>query len=422
MTVDQWCPHVEPLLPQQHLTVAPSHCPWDVADVEPPAAASTPTLLCPPRWQRASWACHGLNQDGERKTRRLGYWQAILRQLGQEALMWNDAELQSYQELNTLYSSTRAAKHFQRDIVRNVEGYISATKKQMEIVRKLAEDCRMYGTENQSDGSPLARAALHFGASRGTLVAEKETLVGILSEKVSEPLRASITGAPLEDARHLTRRCERLRHEVEVQAAEVMRRQSKCNDPFAESAMKLKNAEAKLMELRSSLVALERETTDAMSDVEDLQQRTTFQRLLAMVDAERSFHRNSIAVLEDLHSKIILEMQVSDSSLQSATSERDVHVPPVHEDITSVVSDGQRSGTWSDNYAVAKVRPSKSLIIHSFDAQADGELSLAVDDYVVVRQVASNGWSEGERMGKAGWFPSAYVEIQEKAPGSKNSF
>ncbi|KAK3038203.1 hypothetical protein RJ639_029643 [Escallonia herrerae] len=359
------------------------------------------------------------------KTRRLDYWQAILRQLCQEALMWNDAKVQSYQELNTLYISTRAAKiadastgfveqHFQRDSVRNVEGYISATKKQMEIVRKLAEDCCMYGTENQSDGSPLARAALHFGTSRGTLVAEKETLVGILSEKVSEPLRASITGAPLEDARHLTRRYERLRQEVEVQAAEVMRRQSKCKDPFAESSMKLKNAEAKLMELRSSLVALERETTDAMSDVEDQQQRTTFQRLLAMVDAERSFHRNSIAVLEDLHSKIILEMQVSDFSLQSATSERDVHVPPVHEDITSVVSDGQRSGTWSDNYTVAK-------IIHSFDAQADGELSLAVDDYVVVRQVAPNGWSEGECMGKAGWFPSAYVEIQEKAPGSTNS-
>ncbi|KAK2967743.1 hypothetical protein RJ640_029700 [Escallonia rubra] len=229
--------------------------------------------------------------------RRLGYWQAILRQLGQEALMWNDAELQSYQELNTLYSSTRAAKHFQRDIVRNVEGYISATKKQMEIARKLAEDCCMYGTENQSDGSPLARAALHFGASRGTLVTEKETLVGILSEKVSEPLRASITGAPLEDARHLTRRYERLRQEVEVQAAEVTRRQLKCKDPFAESAMKFKNEEEKLMDLRSSLVALERETTDAMSDVEDQQQRTTYQRLLTMVLLNIFFHIRLLACL-----------------------------------------------------------------------------------------------------------------------------
>jgi len=58
-------------------------------------------------------------------------------------------------------------------------------------------------------------------------------------------------------------------------------------------------------------------------------------------------------------------------------------------------------------------------VIHPFDAQADGELSLSVGEYVVVRQVASNGWSEGECKGKAGWFPSAYVERRDKAPASK---
>ncbi|KAF4378513.1 hypothetical protein F8388_022334, partial [Cannabis sativa] len=58
-------------------------------------------------------------------------------------------------------------------------------------------------------------------------------------------------------------------------------------------------------------------------------------------------------------------------------------------------------------------------VIHQFDAQADGELSLSIDDYVVVRQVAPNGWSEGECKGKAGWFPSAYIQQQEKAPASK---
>ncbi|KAH7515036.1 hypothetical protein FEM48_Zijuj11G0153500 [Ziziphus jujuba var. spinosa] len=60
----------------------------------------------------------------------------------------------------------------------------------------------------------------------------------------------------------------------------------------------------------------------------------------------------------------------------------------------------------------------------------EGELSLSVDDYVVVRQnilhavvdinqVAPHGWSEGECNGKAGWFPSAYIEREEKAPTSK---
>ncbi|GAY65691.1 hypothetical protein CUMW_243080 [Citrus unshiu] len=60
-------------------------------------------------------------------------------------------------------------------------------------------------------------------------------------------------------------------------------------------------------------------------------------------------------------------------------------------------------------------------VIHPFDAQANGELSLSIDDYVVVRQVAPTGWSEGECKGQAGWFPSAYVERQEKAPASKIS-
>ena len=34
-------------------------------------------------------------------------------------------------------------------------------------------------------------------------------------------------------------------------------------------------------------------------------------------------------------------------------------------------------------------------------------------------QVAPNGWSEGEYKGNAGWFPSAYVERQDKIPASQ---
>ncbi|PRQ19201.1 putative SH3 domain-containing protein [Rosa chinensis] len=54
------------------------------------------------------------------------------------------------------------------------------------------------------------------------------------------------------------------------------------------------------------------------------------------------------------------------------------------------------------------------LAIHPFDAQADGELNLSIDDYVVVREMGPNGWSGGECKGMAGWFPSAYIERQEK--------
>jgi len=33
--------------------------------------------------------------------------------------------------------------------------------------------------------------------------------------------------------------------------------------------------------------------------------------------------------------------------------------------------------------------------------------------------VAPTGWSEGECKGKAGWFPSAYIEKHENSPASK---
>ncbi|KAL2236813.1 UNVERIFIED_CONTAM: SH3 domain-containing protein 1 [Sesamum indicum] len=225
--------------------------------------------------------------------------QAILRQLGQlghGGVMIDEADVQLHQQLQNLYKSTRAAKHFQRDIVRGLDGFVSASKKQMEIARKLAEDCCKYGIENQDSDSPLARIAQGFGTSHASMEDHRETMLGILSYQISEPLRALINGAPLEDARHLTHQYDRMRQEFEIQ-----------------------------------------------------------------VDAERSYHRNVVAILEKLHSEVI----------------------------------------------------------HPFDAQADGELSLEVDNYVVVRQVTSNGWSEGECEGKAGWFPSAYVEKIDRIPTSK---
>ncbi|KAH9753775.1 SH3 domain-containing protein 1 [Citrus sinensis] len=272
--------------------------------------------------------------------------QAVLKHLlhlGIENVVVDEAEIECHQQLQNLYNSTRAAKHFQRNIVRGVEGFVAFLCTNI-VARKLAEDCCKYGAENQSDNSCVARAALQFGTSHDLMENERETLLGILRDQVSEPLRALINGAPLEDARHLTHRYDKLRHEVEAQAAEVFRRRSKIreSDISAESAVKLRNAEARLTELKSTIMALGREATAAMLSVESQQQQMTYQRLFAMV-------------------------------------------------------------------------------IHPFDAQANGELSLSIDDYVVVRQVAPIGWSEGECKGQAGWFPSAYVERQEKAPASKIS-
>ncbi|KAI3787231.1 hypothetical protein L1987_41569 [Smallanthus sonchifolius] len=324
--------------------------------------------------------------------------QAVLSRLGKDAEVFYEVELQSHQKLHDLYNSTRVTKHFQKDIVRGVEGFISVGKKEKQISKRFAEDCCKYGTEKVNAGFPLVRAAMELGTSRNSIEDKKETMLEILNHQVSEPLKASIKAASLEDARHLARSCDRLRQEVETQAVEVLRRQTKVRDPTPESALKLKNMEANLSELRSSLVALQKEAISAMLSVEEHQQQITFQKLLTLVDAERSYHRHVLSILEALHAEMILAMHAQESS-QSAT-EQSIFVP------TGDATQRVHNQNQDYDYFIGKV-------IHPFDAQADGELSLNVDDFVIVRQVSPNGWSEGECNGKIGWFPSAYLERLE---------
>ncbi|BBH02707.1 SH3 domain-containing protein [Prunus dulcis] len=354
--------------------------------------------------------------------------QAVLKRLGSlgnEAVMIDEAELLCHQNLQDLYNSTRAAK---RSLVRGVEAFVSISSKQMEIVRKLAEDCCKYGAENQSTSTPLVIASDYFGTSYNSIEEEREIFLKILGEQVAEPLRAQINRAPLEDARHLTHRYDKLRQEVEAQVAEVLRRRLKSRGSVsAESSVKLQNAEARLTELKSTTVALGREATAAMLSVEEHQQQMTFHKLCTMekhlsrsssrniskcisrstwnldvllVDAERSYHQHALAILDKLHSEMILEKLPKEFSSQSEKMDPDTN---------SNRSDDHGQLYQDDTFFIARA-------IHPFDAQADGELNLAIDDYVVV---GPNGWSEGECNGKAGWFPSAYIERQEKAPSAK---
>ncbi|KAG5134630.1 hypothetical protein AAZX31_09G197300 [Glycine max] len=340
--------------------------------------------------------------------------QVILRQLGQisnEPLMIDESEIECHQQLQKLYTSTKTAKHFQRHIVRAIEGFVSVCSKQMEIVRRMARDCCKYGTENLGSSYLLARASLQFGNTYDTMENERETLLGILGDQISEPLRAQITGAPLEDARHLTRRYDKLHQEVEAQAAEVLRRRSKLRNSSvsAESSARLQNAETRLKELKSALAALGREATSAMLSVEEQQQQMTLQSLRTMVDAERSYHQHVLVILEKLYTEIIEDRQPKEAT--SFTLPKDGYNQPADENANSSGID-YKHNSQTATYFFAKV-------VHPFDAQAEGELSLSVDDFVVVRQVGPNGWSEGECKGNAGWFPSAYVERQDMIPASK---
>ncbi|KAI3883419.1 hypothetical protein MKX03_031884 [Papaver bracteatum] len=343
--------------------------------------------------------------------------QAVLRQLGHFASDFgiaDEAEIECHKQLQHLYNSTRVTKHFQRNIVRNVESFVSISMKQLELVKKLAEDCCRYGNENQSSNA-LAKAAFEFGASHKSMEEQMENFVKILDSQISEPLRASIVGAPLDDARHLTHRYDRIRQEVDAQAAEVRRRQLKSMEAGSTSevnAIKLKNAEVKLEELKSTMMALGKEATAAMLSVEDQQQRLTFQRILTMVNAERSYHRSAVDSLEQLYMEMMISKQQIETASEPAPATTDVYVPPAPADSNSDKFDDVEPSIHSNTSFIAEV-------IHPFDAQADGELGLCVGDYIVVRQVTPHGWSEGEHMGKAGWFPSAYIEKRDVTPVSK---
>ncbi|EMS46459.1 hypothetical protein CFC21_051732 [Triticum aestivum] len=346
----------------------------------------------------------------------------------QDTSLVDEAELECHQNLQKLYNTTRAAKHFQRTIVRGLEGFVAVSTKQMEIVKKLAEDCCKYGNNNQNVGFVLGKASVEFGKSHNQMEIEREKLLRVLGEQVFEPLREMIMSAPLEDARLLTYRYQRIRQDMESQIADVVRRQLKSKESSGNTdSVKLQHAESKLSELRTTLAALGKEATAAMEAVEAQQQQITFDRLLAMVDAERTYHQNVADILNKLHDEMLNARPHEESDnnddvpSSDPSSEPKVSSPkvsPTHVHSNSISEDPALTETSEPTRNGQEVHY-VGEVIHPFDGQADGELSISVGDFVVVRQVSPNGWSEGECKGKAGWFPSAYVEERDKAPASK---
>ncbi|XP_051137363.1 SH3 domain-containing protein 2 [Andrographis paniculata] len=354
--------------------------------------------------------------------------QAVLNKFGAyggaDSVVADDAEIQQHQKLEKLYISTRAAKHFQRDIVRGVEGYIVTGSKQVEIGTKLSEDSRKYGAENTcTSGSTLSKAALNFARARAQMEKERGNLLKAFGTQVAEPLRAMVMGAPLEDARHLAQRYDRMRQEAEAQAVEVSRRQAKVREGTAhpDMAYKLEAAEAKLQDLKANVATLGKEAAAAMAAVEAQQQRLTLQRLIAMVESERAYHQRVLQILDHLESEMMSERQRIEAApppapaptSATAPSMHSMPAPPSYEEVNGVpTSPVQNGSTDSMGYFLGEV-------MYSYQAESDVELNLSIGDYVVVRKVSNNGWAEGECKGKAGWFPYAYIERRERVLASK---
>ncbi|KAJ6807503.1 SH3 domain-containing protein 2 [Iris pallida] len=343
--------------------------------------------------------------------------QAVFKQFGygNSDIVMDEVELQQHQKLEKLYISTRASKHFQRDIVRGVEGYIVTGSKQVEIGNKLSEDSRKYAVENTCTScSRLSKASLNFGKARAQMEKERGNLLKALGTQVAEPLRAMVMGAPLEDARHLAQRYDRMRQEAEAQAIEVSKRQMKVREAPGniDNNLKLEAAETKLQDLKSNMTVLGKEAVAAMAAVEAQQQRLTFQRLLSVVESERSYHQRILQILDQLEGEMVSERQRIEAS-PSPVVEDPMPPPPSYEEANGVFSSQTFDGsTDSMGYFLG-------LVVHSYQAESDVELSLSVGDYVVIRKVSGSGWAEGECKGRAGWFPFGYIERRERVLASK---
>ncbi|KAI3807351.1 hypothetical protein L1987_23278 [Smallanthus sonchifolius] len=338
--------------------------------------------------------------------------QAVLKQFagglgGSEDLIANEIELQQHQKLEKLYISTRSAKHFQRDIVRGVEGFFVTGSKQVEIGTKLSEDSRKYGAENTcTSGNALSKAAMSYSTARMDIERERENLLKTLGTQVAEPLRAMVVGAPLEDARRHAQRYDRVRQEAEAQVIEVARRQAKVKESNGnpDNLSKFEAAQARLQELKSNMSILGKEAVATMSAVEAQQQRLTLQRLITMVEAEKHHYQKVVHILDRLEGEMSQERQRIEAS-STAAAVSPMRSSPPHDESKEISANNM-------DYFLGEV-------IHPYQAESDAELSLVVGDYVVVRKVSNNGWAEGECEGKAGWFPLEYVERRDRILGSQ---
>ncbi|GAB2211312.1 hypothetical protein Droror1_Dr00016605 [Drosera rotundifolia] len=306
-----------------------------------------------------------------------------------DVMVIDEVELQRHQQLEKLYRSTRSKRDFQKEVVKVAETFTALGYKQIEAGTKFSEDCCKYGAENIEDDL-LSKAASLYGDARKHMEKEQEELNRLLMSQVLDPMKSMIVGAPLEDARHLAQRYSRMRQEAETQAAEVSRRQLRATEaPNPENVAKLHAAEARMKELRANMAVLGKEAAAALAAVESQQQKLTFQRLVSLVEGEKNYHVRVATILAEVEA----EKQHKESA------------PPVF----SIEKSSNKTA-----YFLAEA-------VHAFNAESGKELDLAVGDYIVIRQMSSTGWWEGECKGKAGWFPSAYVEKRHRIPSRNDT-
>lgn len=220
-------------------------------------------------------------------------------------------------------------------------------------------------------------------------------------------------GAPLEDARHLAQRYDRMRQEAEAQAVEVSKRQARVREGTGNPDMltKLEAAESKLQDLKSNMAILGREAASAMAAVEGQQQKMTLQRLISMIESERAYHQKVLQILDQLEGEMVSERQRIEAA--PPTPPIETAPPPSYEEVNNAFTSPTQNGSNDEvDYFLGEV-------MYSFQAESDVELNLSLGDFVVIRKVCNNGWAEGECKGKGGWFPVGYIERRDRVLASK---
>lgn len=349
--------------------------------------------------------------DAFRRLREQVSKQAVRKQFqgSSYSLITDREELQHHQKLEKLYASTRSSKHFQRDIVRGMEGFIVTESKQVEIGHKLSEDSMKFGVDDTCISSnTLSKAALSYARARALIEKEHLILLKVLGTQVAEPLRTMVVGAPLVDARQLAKRYEKLRQEAESQAIEVSKRQQRAREGSGniDNNLKLESAKSKLQELKTNMAILGKDAVAAMTDIEAQQQRLTLQMLAVMIEAARTYHQKIVTILEQLEGEMASEHPRHGVS-PSPVVENYTSSLPSYEEASGIFISQNDESLVSTEYFLAEV-------MLSYQAETDIEINLSVGDYVVVRMVSSNGWAEGECKGKAGWFPFDFIERRER--------
>lgn len=230
---------------------------------------------------------------------------------------------------------------------------------------------------------------------------ERGDLLKSFGTQVAEPLRTMVTGAPLDDARHLAQSYDRMRQQTESQAVEIFKRQARMREGSGNTDQftKLEAAESKLQHLKSNMSILGKQATLAMAAVEAQQQKMTLDGLITMIESERDYHQKVLQILDHLKREMVSEQQVE--ATPSYKEVKTMSSFPIPDDSDNVV-----------DYFIGEV-------MFSYYGESAVELSLSIGDYVVIRKVSRNGWAEGECKGKAGWFPAGYIERRQHVLASK---